>query len=561
MTVKLRDHELYRFLEIAMVFVFLLATATMLLVNPSQGINRVEQIPSSAVIQAYAYAMPAEGWAPLTVYFTAFGSQSSEGEIVKYEWDLDSNGRYDTDATAAGGYASNVYKKSGDYVVTLKVTDGEGNSATDSLTVKVRYPGSSSVDYWTVFDDSQVRRVDISLTSADWNTLWLDIEEKTTVPADVVIFGERLENVGFRMRGQYSLRMSGDKKPWKIDTDFYVDGQEFHNLRQLMFLNNIGDPSMIQEKLAYGAMRFAGIPASHVCFVELWIDLSNDDQPPAFWGVYTMVERVDRKFLANRFGRDNDGGNLYKASHAERGPMDLVYYGPDITDYPTRNGLVAYGQETNYEQADYSDIIHLMYVIDGVTYETPEDFAVALEQVLNVDTFLRYMAVVNMLSNWDSYPGTGNNYLLFYNAGAGRFEWIPWDLTWGDNVRHPMFDRGEADMMGRAPLFDRVFEVERYRVRYAGYLDLLVRYWFTEENISALAYEYHSMIAPFVIQGDGDKMFFGDSTMASFDGFQDSWKRYPEFTGQRREYILSILEQDNWRSPTFQETQIPNGGK
>lgn len=551
---KAGRRETYRILEIALVFAFLLGITALVIFNPSQGINQVEAIPSSAVIQAYALAMPAEGWSPLTVYFSAFGSQSSAGEIVKYEWDLDGNGRYDVDATSEGGYANYVYKKSGDYLVTVKVTDAQGNAATDSVTVKVRYPASSSVDYWTVFDDSRVRRVDISLTSADWNTLWLDIEEKTTVPADAVIFGERLENVGFRMRGQFSLRMSGEKKPWKIDTDYYVDGQEFHNLRQLMFLNNIGDPSMIQEKLAYDAMHFAGVPSSFVCFVELWIDLSDDDQPPIFWGVYTMVERVDSKFLANRFGPENDTGNLYKASHAVSGPMNLVYYGPDISDYPTQNGLVAYGKENNEELADYSDVIHLMYIIDGVTYETPEDFATAIEQVLNVDTFLRYMAVVNMLSNWDSYAGTCNNYFLFYNAGADRFEWIPWDLTWGDGVQNSIFERNTSEPWGGAPLFDRVFEVERYRVRYAGYLDLLARTWFTEENISALASEYHSMIAPYVTQGDGDKMFFGETPMDSYEVFQNSWKRYSDFTRQRSEYILSILAQEDWRSPTFQET-------
>jgi len=550
---KARGREFYRLFEVALIFVFLLATTALVALNPSQGINRVEAIPSSAVIQAYAYAMPAEGWSPLTVYFSAFGSQSSAGSIVKYEWDLDGNGRYDVDATLEGGYASYVYKKSGEYLVTLKVTDAQGNAATDSVTVKVRYPASSSVDYWTVFDEGQVRRVDISLTSADWDILWQNIEAKTTVPADAVIFGERLEDVGLRMRGQFSLRMSGEKKPWKIDTDFYVDGQEFHNLRQLMFLNNIGDPSMIQEKLAYDAMHFAGIPSSFACFVELWIDLTDDDRPPMFWGVYTMVERVDRKFLANRFGPENDTGNLYKASHAVSGPMDLIYHGPHITDYPTQNGLYAYGKETNEEQADYSDIIHLMYVIDGVTYATPDDFATALEKELNVDTFLRYLAVVNMLANWDSYPGTGNNYMLFYNAGADRFEWIPWDLTWGDQVQYPLFGRGGGEMGNRAPLFDRVFEVERYRVRYAGYLDLLTRYWFTEENISALASEYHNMIAPYVTQGGGDKMFFGESPMATFEMFSNSWERYPQFTRQRRAYILSVLAQD-WRSLTFDET-------
>ena len=353
--------------------------------------------------------------------------------------------------------------------------------------------------------------------------------------------------------------MSGAKKPWKIDTDFYVDGQEYHNLKQLMFLNNIGDASMIQEKMAYEAMHFAGIPASYASFVQLWIDIKDDDQPPEFWGVYTMVERVDKKFLANRFGRDYDYGNLYKASHALRGPMDLVYYGEKITDYPTQDGMYAYGKATNEEQADYSDILHLIYIIDGVQYDTPEDFAAALEKVLNVDTFLRYMAVVNTLSNWDSYPYTGNNYYLFYNNGTSRFEWIPWDLTWEDNINHALFTRGESEMTGGAPLFDRVFEVERYRVRYAGYLDLLTRAWFTEENISELAYRYHSMIAPLVTQGSGDKMYYGDSPMFPAEAFVNSWNRYPEFPRQRREIIMETLASGAWRMPAL--TQTSGGGE
>jgi len=103
---KARGRAFYRLLEAALIFVFLLATTALVALNPSQGINRVEAISSSAVIQAYALAMPAEGWSPLTVYFSAFGSQSRAGEILKYEWDLDGNGRYDVDATAEGGYAS-----------------------------------------------------------------------------------------------------------------------------------------------------------------------------------------------------------------------------------------------------------------------------------------------------------------------------------------------------------------------------------------------------------------------------------------------------------------------
>jgi len=540
---RLREIEFYRLVEGASILAFVGLVVVILLVNPTTDVSAPGQVAESSAPDVYASAMPNQGWAPMTVYFSAFGSESPVGSIVSYEWDLDGNGLYETDATADAGYASYHYAKPGQYTVSLRVTDDHGYTGSDSLVVTVRHPASSSVDYWTVFDDSQVRRVDVALTLDDWATIWTDPPAKLQARADAVVFGERLEDVGFRMRGQFSLRESGQKKPWKIDTDAYIEGQEFHNLRQLMFTNNIGDPSMLQEKLAYDMMHFAGVPASHVCFVELWIDFTDDDRPPVFWGVYTMIERVDRKFLANRFGQDSKDGNLYKANHALRGPMDLIYYGDRIEDYPTQNGLSAYGKATNEEAADYEDVLNLIYVIDGVRYDTPGDFAGALEPRFDVDSFLRYWAVVVVLANWDSYPYTGNNYYLFNNPVTGRFVWIPWDLTWGGNPRHPLFELEGAGLVSRAPLYDQVFQVEGYRKRYAAYVDLLVRHWFTGENVSALAARYHHLIAPYVTQATGDQMYFGDTAMFPIEAFEESWKRLGDFARERGAFILEGLAQ------------------
>jgi len=485
--------------------------------------------------------MPHQGWVPLKTYFSAFGSRSQNGKIILFEWDLDGNGLFDTDATETGGYASYVYAKPGDYQVTLRVTDEQGGTATDSLTITVRHPASSPVDYWTVFDDTRVQRVDIQITQANWNTLWIDPPSKVTVEANATIFGEQLDTIGFRMRGQFSLRESNEKKPWKIDTDYYLEGQEFHNLKQLMFINNIGDPSMIQEKLTYDMLAFAGVPSSHVSYVELWIDISDDEQPPIFWGVYTMVERVDKKFLASRFGNDFKHGNLYKASHAQRGPMDLIYYGPRIEDYPTQNEEYAYGKMTNMEENDYSDVIHLARVIDGTTYATPEDFADALERVFEVDTFLRYVAVMNTVASWDYYPYTGNNYYLYNNPETGRFDWIPWDQTWGGDVQTPLFGTTDFGLVERAPLYDRVFEVERYRWKYAAYLDLLSRYWFNATNVYAEAERSHLQIAPYVVQSTGDKMYFGDSALFQYTDFENGWVPLAEFAQARNQFVLQEL--------------------
>lgn len=541
---KLNTRSTYRLLEMGLIAAFLLVSLLLVVWLPPQ-VTAVEA--SAEEIIVIASAMPHQGWAPLTVYFSAYGSESRTGSIVKYEWDLDGNGRIDTDATAQGGYAQYTYQRNGEYTVTLKVTDSLGRTASDTILVDVRHPGSSSVDYWDVFDDTQVRRVTVSLTKANWDLMWSDIESKIEVPADAVIFGEKLENVGFRMRGQFSMRESGEKKPWKINTDAYLRDQEFHNLRQLLFVNAIGDPSLLDEKMAYDMMHFAGVPASHTAYVDFWIDISDDDAPPEFWGVYLMVERVDRKFIGSRFGREAKDGNLYKASHAQRGPMDLHYYGPNIEDYPTQNGQYAYGKENNEEEADYSDIVNLCWVVDGAQYETPEDFAQALETVFNVDGYLRYQAVNDLLMNWDSYLYTGNNFYLFNNPVTGKFEWIPWDLSWGGDATMAVMQRTEVGMSQYAPLYENVFTVERYRRQYAAYLDLLMRNIYSYEQIYTRSQTYHNLIAPYMRQGEGDKMFTGEGAWFSLEQFDSSWQSKANTTRDRSKYLRELLEMGIYR--------------
>ncbi len=533
-----------RIFEITVIVLFL-AAAIIILFSSALNAN-ISPLPSiDPSINAHAYSMPNNGWAPLTVYFSALGTNSPNAPIVRYEWDLDGNGFFETDATANSGYATYTYTKPRDYVISMRATDQNGGTAVSSVTVSVLHPASSSVDYWTIFDDSRVRRIDITLSQDDWGKMWKKPESKYQAKADAIVFGEELKDIGFRMRGQFSLAMSGDKKPWKIDTDAYIDGQEYHNLRQLMLLNNIGDPSLLDEKLAYEMMRFAGLPASHVAFVEVWIDIRDDDQDEIFWGVYSMVERVDNKYIGNRFSQDAKGGNLYKASHAQRGPMDLVYHGDSIEDYPTQNGQYPYGKMNNEDEADYSDIVSLCRTIDGLDYSTETEYIKALEANIDVDAFLRYLAVNAIIDNWDSYIFTGNNFHLFNNPVSGCFEWIPWDLTWGENAQADLFMRNDFGMMeAGAPLYDKTMAIEKYRSAYTAYIDLIARYWFTASNTSLLINKYHNLIAPYVSQSTGDKAFFGDEPMFQLEAFQNSPDALLNFIDQRSKYIQTALQEE-----------------
>ena len=53
--------------EVASVVAFVLVVGVLVLANPSQGRGVVEQAAPSADVQAYAIAMPNQGWAPMTV--------------------------------------------------------------------------------------------------------------------------------------------------------------------------------------------------------------------------------------------------------------------------------------------------------------------------------------------------------------------------------------------------------------------------------------------------------------------------------------------------------------
>lgn len=81
-------------------------------------------------------AEPTSGVIPLTVSFDGTGSSDPEGTDLTYAWDFGDGNSADTDTT------SNIYTVAGNYLVTLTVTDGFGNSATDTVTIFATDPAN-----------------------------------------------------------------------------------------------------------------------------------------------------------------------------------------------------------------------------------------------------------------------------------------------------------------------------------------------------------------------------------------------------------------------------------
>jgi YD repeat-containing protein len=120
----------------------------------SVGTTGVTVVVHNQAPTASFTATPSPAPISSAVNFDASGSSDPDGAIVKYEWDLDGNGSYETDSGTTPN-ASKRFTRNGEVTVGLRVTDNSGETATASRVVSVvgSYYGAVSstaglIDYW-----------------------------------------------------------------------------------------------------------------------------------------------------------------------------------------------------------------------------------------------------------------------------------------------------------------------------------------------------------------------------------------------------------------------------
>ena len=151
------------------------------------------------------------------------------------------------------------------------------------------------------------------------------------------------------------------------------------------------------------------------------VDLSNAGSPS--YGVYMQMEASDNVFATNHYP-DDDGGNFYKAvrDDANLARADFRDLGDDPAAYAPY-----YEKQTNASEADYSDVIELVNVLN---HEPDATYYNKLKQIVNIDEWLGYFATIAILSSEETSlgTGTGDDYLLYRGESDPRFELIPHDM-------------------------------------------------------------------------------------------------------------------------------------
>jgi len=315
-----------------------------------------------------------------------------------------------------------------------------------------------------VFDDSEVPRIDLSISQSNLQQLYADPESNVEyLAAFSFTRGDSTEgpfDIGLRFRGD-SIRLN-EKKSFRISFNSIDAGKDYHGIEKMNLNAEANDPSLVRSKLGHELYRYMGVAASRSNHVLLYIN----DQ---YYGVYLNVEHVDERFVKSRF--DNNDGNLYIGQTS----ADLSYLGSSPEDYQLEvGGEQVYELRTNEKWDDYRDLLDLITILNQ---NTGEDLKNKLERVMNVQLYLKIMALDVMTGAWDGYAGNSNNYYLYRDQVSGRFEYIPYNLENSAGIDFLGVDWSDRSIYSWnrnvSPLYTGILQIQDYKEQYTSYLKSL----------------------------------------------------------------------------------------
>jgi len=310
--------------------------------------------------------------------------------------------------------------------------------------------------------------------------------------ADVTIDGETIKGVGLRYKGNGTFfeGHSKNRLSFKIDFNEFNEELAFRGLTKINLNNNVTDPSMLREALSYELFREAGIACSRIGFARVTATVPGKFERKTM-GLYSVVEQVDKRFLKDRYGSAK--GLLLKPSTFGV----FRYFGDDWAEYET-----AYVPKTDAEAEQQTRLIEFARLLHKADDET---FDEQVDGYLDVDQFLRFVAVNVLLCNLDSFLGSTQNHYIYLDPQSNKFQILPWDMDHSFGAfpfaGTPQSRRDlSIDHPGgkKNTLIERVLKIPRYKEAYHEYLETYLDTIFAEEKVHQQISEVADFLRPLI---------------------------------------------------------------
>jgi len=379
-------------------------------------------------------------------------------------------------------------------------------------------------NYNVVFPQNSVNKIEIKLGADKWNVIKANMVsifgidfgdnvggsnvntliEPEYVDGDLTFNGKVWKNVGFRLKGNSTLRdawNSGNYKlPFRLNFDKFEDqypgikNQRFYGFKSLSFSPGFNDASLIREKLAADIYRLGGIVAARTAFYRVYVDIGTGLK---YWGLYCGVELPDDNMLQDQLGEES--GNIYKPESR----LNIFNQSEFV-------------KQNNETENDYTDVTEFVTTLNSPTrISNYPQWKTNLENLFNVEQFLKWLAINNGMTNWDSYGTKAHNYYLYHHSN-GKLMWIPWDnneamsrnpgivgATGGNGINGLSLSMNEVTVDW--PLIRYLADDANYFQRYKDLLKTFKNDVFNNATIDAMIDNDYNLITPFVIGPDGEQ--------------------------------------------------------
>lgn len=555
-------------------------------------------ITNSALEDPIVVALKTETGEPVEGAKVSFTIKSGSGSVSTSSDTSDTNGEAATQVqlgeNAGALHITAAVEDNSSITTAFRMTsvDPDTSADTDATTYNSDWSAEShekgDPNYSVIFDQENVNTIEITLTTAQWNSIRedmkvvfgsdfgsqanlgdmtggmpsggdmlggmpngggmnavdLDSANPAYVTANIKFQDNQWKKVGFRLKGNSSLMlawMSGNYKlPFRLKfnefDDIYpaIKGQRFYGFKDLSFSPAYQDNSLIREKVAADVLRAAGIPAAQTSFYKVYVDIG---QGLKYCGVYTAVEVIDDTMVASQFGEDD--GNIYKP-----------------TSKLSSFSAAEFEKKNNESANDYSDVSAFIDALNSpLRTSNPAQWRSNLESVFNVDHFLKWLAINNAIVNWDTYGSMAHNYYL-YNHSSNYLTWIPWDHneSFSGNpgiIGEQQTTMGMPGTMNRGlslsmneiseewPLIRYVADDDVYFNAYKTYLKEFKEGVFTQENMDTLFDKYYAQITPYAIGENGEQLGYTYITSTSFEQELQNLKDHVK---TRKELVSSFTQ-------------------
>lgn len=450
--------------------------------------------------------------------------------------------------------------------------------------------------YAKLFNKETIQDVKISIDENNWNYLLQNAIDKPTVLASSVSIGDdTVKYVGIKTKGNLTLKevwnSSSDRFSFTINFGKYIntdngytDKQNLYGLRKVALNNIYGDATLMKEYLSYELMTKMGIPTPEYSLINLYI---NDE----FYGVYMMVESIDSSLTQRTLGEKSDylvkpessGGDLiydnsldeYINDDGEFDFSSIIYDNSGNIIYPNdkSNPLYKYNGLWENDEDTFEDIVDMLPTIfkwmktlnklNNTDNPNTDDYKLALEEIIDVDSLIRYFAVNTYLVNLDSYQSEKmQNYALYINE-TGRATIIPWDYNYSfgvyglgsasDVINFDIYNPVINTTLKDRPLLNVILQNDEYKTLYEKYLNDITIIAseggttsdgdkYEENNFATILNKYNKLLNN--IYGNDPTAFY------TLDEYNKATTSLKELIEQRSEAVLNQLNGNNEKVTT-----------